>query len=484
MADSKGIYFGGGNRGLATILDSGETERTRARLSMDEQRKVAQQVADKERRDKQAEQLKNFDAWRVYQPALQKKYDDIANRLKKGELDPFTLRQELNSYAGQAQASMQLQDEWKQASADYEKNKKVLGNAADWYIQRYHGDPSVDNLTKISSSPLNRYGFVDEKGGSQYINPTESFNDVITKSLGNWVESEVQNAVGKGQVVARGLMQFKSQHDTSKLKSFSEVDPKTGKIQVKDVDALIESGVLDLFESDPYTNRVLEDETDRIIGKSEVSPEDRERLKTQILRNYLQPYGSSGKVTTETKATQQSFSVRDPASGGGSGSGSGGSDGKTLANRFIGLYDETGYVPGEKQKYTVDQLKERGYSDSDARKMVKEGTTYVNSDAFLGQKSDGGSRLGYVQDTRVNNKVAPKKGGKILPYIEVYEPKEGGGFNKTHKPLTIDLMRNYVPQGSFKDFEKELRSKGRIDENGIFIMGDNRNAESKMSKHE
>jgi len=54
MADNKSIYFGGGNRGLATILDSGETERTRQRLSVDEQRKVAQQVADKERRDKHA----------------------------------------------------------------------------------------------------------------------------------------------------------------------------------------------------------------------------------------------------------------------------------------------------------------------------------------------------------------------------------------------------------------------------------------------
>ena len=125
---------------MATILDSGETERTRQRLSVEQQQKIAAEVKAKEDRNKLAEQLKDFSAWRVYQPALQKKYDDIANRLKKGELDPFTLRQELNDYAGKAQASMQLQDEWKQASADYEKNKKVLGNAADWYIQSYHGD--------------------------------------------------------------------------------------------------------------------------------------------------------------------------------------------------------------------------------------------------------------------------------------------------------------------------------------------------------
>jgi len=452
MADNKGIYFGGGNRGLATILDSGETERTRARLSMDEQRKVAQQVADKERRDKQAEQLKNFDAWRVYQPALQKKYDDIANRLKKGELDPFTLRQELNDYAGKAQASMQLQEEWKQASADYEKNKKVLGNAADWYIQSYHGDPSVDNLTKISSSPLNRYGFVDEKGGSQYINPTESFNDVITKSLGNWVESEVQNAVGKGQVVARGLMQFKSQHDTSKLKSFSEVDPKTGKIQVKDADALIESGVLDLFEADPYTNRVLEDETDKMIGTSEVTPEERERLKTQILQNYLQPYGSSGKVTTEGKTDFRSYSVPSPTGGGGSGS----SD-DTEARRIYDVFKTRsigkGADVGEEKTYTKSQVKNYNLPDSFV------GKKYVESKALEGYKDEAGRALGRIV-YRPNDK---RFGG--VARVEIVN-KDG---DKEWQSLTLNQLESFLPRKVYDQVERLARDEGRIDESGNFI---------------
>jgi hypothetical protein len=473
MADNKGIYFGGGNRGLATILDSGETERTRQRLSMDEQRKIAQQVADKERRDKQAEQLKNFDAWRVYQPALQKKYDDIANRLKKGELDPFTLRQELNDYAGKAQASMQLQDEWKQASADYEKNKKVLGNAADWYIQSYHGDPSVDNLTKISSSPLNRYGFVDEKGGSQYINPTESFNDVITKSLGNWVESEVQNAVGKGQVVARGLMQFKSQHDTSKLKSFSEVDPKTGKIQVKDVDALIESGVLDLFESDPYTNRVLEDETDRIIGKSEVSPEDRERLKTQILRNYLQPYGSSGKVTTETKATQQSFKVFQPTGGGSA------ADDKDKAQRIYDVFSSRsvgeGQDVGETKKYTKKMLMDRGYSEQIADLLVKKGATYMESKALKGWKNEAGEVLGNIYWSEYNDKDFPQRIAKI----DVYKPDSDKPEKRT---LSLNELQSFIPISVYKEVEQIARDQGRLNASGNFIYRPNSNYNQKTKK--
>jgi len=348
------------------------------------------------------------------------------------------------------------------------KNKKVLGNAADWYIQRYHGDTSVDNLTKISSSPLNRYGFVDEKGGSQYINPTESFNDVITKSLGNWVESEVQNAVGKGQVVARGLMQFKSQHDTSKLKSFSEVvqekDPKTGqmvdKIQVKDADALIESGVLDLFEADPYTNRVLEDETDRIIGNSEVAPEDRERLKTQVLRNYLQPYGTSGKVTTENKTTQQSFKVFQPTGGGS------GSDDKDKAQRIYDVFSSRsigkGQDVGETKKYTKKMLMDRGYSEEKADQLVKKGATYMESKALKGWKNEAGEVLGNIYWSEYNSRDFPQQ----IATIDVYKPNSNDPEKRT---LSLNELQSFIPMSVYKEVEQIARKNGRLDANGNFI---------------
>lgn len=452
MADNKGIYFGGGNRGLATILDSGETERTRQRLSMDEQRKVAQQVADKERRDKQAEQLKNFDAWRVYQPALQKKYDDIANRLKKGELDPFTLRQELNSYAGQAQASMQLQDEWKQASADFEKNKKVLGGAADWYIQRYHGDPSVDNLTKISSSPLNRYGFLDEKGGSKYVNTTEAFNDVIEKGLAGWVENETAKAIGSGKTVARGLMQFQTQNDLSKLKSFTQVDPKTGQIHVKDADQLIDSGVLDLFEQDGYANRVLEDRTDEIIGTSEVSPEDRQRVKTQVLRQMLQPYGAQGQYKSESKKDFRSYSVPSPTGGGGSGN----SD-DTEARRIYDVFKTRsigkGADVGEEKTYTKSQVKKYGLPDNFI------GKKYIESRALEGYKDEEGRALGRIV-YRPNDK---RFGG--VARVEIVN-KDG---DKEWQSLTLNQLESFLPRKVYDQVERLARDEGRIDESGNFI---------------
>lgn len=461
MADNKGIYFGGGNRGLATILDSGETERTRARLSMDEQRKVAQQVADKERRDKQAEQLKNFDAWRVYQPALQKKYDDIANRLKKGELDPFTLRQELNDYAGKAQASMQLQDEWKQASADYEKNKKVLGNAADWYIQSYHGDPSVDNLTKISSNPLNRYGFLDESGGSKYLNPTNSFNDVIEKALPGWIEQETINAAGKGKTVARGLMEFQQQHDLSKLKSFTEVDPKTGEIKVKDADKLIDSGVLELFQSDPYTRRILQDKTDEIIGTTEVSPEDRQRIETQVLRTILNPYGSQGLVKSESKKDFRSYSVPSPSGGGGSGG-----DDKEKAQRIYDVFKSRGIGQGidvgESKKYTKEALMKIGYSEEKADELVKKGAQYMESSALAGWKNEAGDILGNIVWSKYNK----KRFDSGIAKVQILD--KDGKF-KREDTLTLNQLQAFLPISVYKEVEKIARDDKRLDKSGNFI---------------
>lgn len=473
MADSKGIYFGGGNRGLATILDSGDTERTRQRLSVDQQRKVAAEVKAKEDRNKLAEQLKDFSAWRVYQPALQKKYDDIANRLKNGELDPFTLRQELNSYAGQAQASMQLQDEWKQASADFEKNKKVLGGAADWYIQRYHGDPSVDNLTKISSSPLNRYGFLDEKGGSKYVNTTEAFNDVIEKGLAGWVENETAKAIGSGKTVARGLMQFQTQNDLSKLKSFTQVDPKTGQIYVKDADQLIDSGVLDLFEQDGYANRVLEDRTDEIIGTSEVSPEDRQRVKTQVLRQMLQPYGAQGQYKSESKKDFRSFSVPQPTGGGN------GSDDKDKAQRIYDVFSSRsvgkGQDVGETKKYTKKMLMDRGYSEEKADQLVKKGATYMESKALKGWKNEAGEVLGNIYWSEYNDKDFPQRIAKI----DVYKP---GSDEPEKRTLSLNELQSFIPISVYKEVEQIARDKGRLNASGNFIYRPNSNYNQKLKK--
>jgi len=451
-SDPKGLVFNGAGSGLATILDSGETERTRQRLSVEQQRKVQEEVLAKDKKNKQLEGLKPEAVWRYYQPALQKEYQSIVDDLKNEKIDPFELKQRVAAYAGRAQTTIQLQDEYKNAAQDFEKNKKVLGGANDWYLNSFHGDPSISNLEKISSSPLNRYGFLDEKGGSKYVNTTEAFNDVIEKGLAGWVENETAKAIGSGKTVARGLMQFQTQNDLSKLKSFTQVDPKTGQIYVKDADQLIDSGVLDLFEQDSYANRVLEDRTDEIIGASEVSPEDRQRVKTQVLRQMLQPYGAQGQYKSESKKDFRSYSVPSPTGGGGSGS----SD-DTEARRIYDVFKTRsigkGADVGEEKTYTKSQVKNYNLPDSFV------GKKYVESKALEGYKDEQGRSLGRIV-YRPNDK---RFGG--VARVEIVN-KDG---DKEWQSLTLNQLESFLPRKVYDQVERLARDEGRIDESGNFI---------------
>lgn len=472
-SDPKGLVFNGAGSGLATILDSGETERTRQRLSVEQQRKVQEEVLAKDKKNKQLEGLKPEAVWRYYQPALQKEYQSIVDDLKNEKIDPFELKQRVAAYAGRAQTTIQLQDEYKNAAQDFEKNKKVLGGANDWYLNSFHGDPSISNLEKISSSPLNRYGFLDEKGGSKYVNTTEAFNDVIEKGLAGWVENETAKAIGSGKTVARGLMQFQTQNDLSKLKSFTQVDPKTGQIYVKDADQLIDSGVLDLFEQDGYANRVLEDRTDEIIGTSEVSPEDRQRVKTQVLRQMLQPYGAQGQYKSESKKDFRSFSVPQPTGGGN------GSDDKDKAQRIYDVFSSRsvgkGQDVGETKKYTKKMLMDRGYSEEKADQLVKKGATYMESKALKGWKNEAGEVLGNIYWSEYNDKDFPQRIAKI----DVYKP---GSDEPEKRTLSLNELQSFIPISVYKEVEQIARDKGRLNASGNFIYRPNSNYNQKLKK--
>lgn len=124
MADPKGIYFGGGNSGLATILNSNQTAQTQQRLDAQAQRKIAEQVRAKEEKDKRANELKQADIWRMYQPSLQQEFQSIVDDVKNDKIDLFEMRTRLADYAGKAKSSLDLKGEYDQTIQDYEKKQK------------------------------------------------------------------------------------------------------------------------------------------------------------------------------------------------------------------------------------------------------------------------------------------------------------------------------------------------------------------------
>ena len=462
MADPKSTFFSNSNRGLATILDSNQTAQTQQRLDYQTQRRVAEQVRAKEQKDKKAEELKQADIWRMYQPALQQEFQGIVDDVKNDKVDLFEMRTRLADYVGKAKSSLDLKGEFDQTVQDYEKNKKVLtGPASQYYLEKFHGTPTSDNLKKISTEGLNRYAFLEEKGGSQYLNTTEAFKDVIEKGLPGWIEQEVASA-GKGKVIARGLMEFVGKNDISKLKSFTEVDPKTGKIQVKDADKLIDSGVLDLFEQDAYTNRILEDQTDAIIGTSEVSPEDRTRLKTQVLRQMIQPYGATGEVKSITDKKLSRYSV--PSDSGGGSGGDDGSEARRIYDVFKSRSIGQGADVGEQKVYTKEMVKKYNLPDD----LV--GKKYVESKALEGYKDEQGRSLG-----RIVYREGDKRFGGVAR-VEVINGKDKKGNDlKTWQSLTLNQLESFLPRKVYDQVEKLARDEGRIDASGNFIYDESIN---------
>ena len=456
MADPKGIYFGGGNSGLATVLNSNQTAQTQQRLDAQAQRKIAAQVKAKEEKDKRASELKQADIWRMYQPSLQQEFQSIVDDVKNDKIDLFEMRTRLADYAGKAKSSLDLKGEYDQTIQDYEKNKKVLtGPASEYYLQKFHSNPTSDNLKKISTEPLNRYSFLDEEGGSQYVNKTEAFRDVVEKSLGGWVENTIKNDAAKGKVVARGLMQFAESTDFSKIKSFAEVDEKTGKIKVKDIDQLIDSGVVELFESDPYTNRVLEDRTNEIVGGRDFTPDGIKMVKSQVLREILQPYGSTGTVKSEDTKAFRNYSVKDSG-----GSGSGGDD--TEARRIYDVFKSrsvgTGADVGEKKKYTDAMVKKYNLP----KELI--GKEYIESKALEGYKDEQGRALGRI----VYREGDSRFGG--VARVEVIGKDDRGNEKKTWQSLTLNQLESFLPRKVYDQVEGLARGEGRIDNNGNFIF--------------
>lgn len=466
--DSKSIFNSTNNRGLATILDNTGILKQADQMEARAARKVLEEQERQKRKEDQAEKLKNAESWRYYTPALSDQYKGILDDLKGEKIDIFTAQSRLAEYADSARASMQMQAEFKDAQADWAKNNKVQG-AEQWFIDKYHSDPSLDGLKKAQQQGVNRYGFLDEEGGSQYINTTQAFKDVIDKSLDGWVEKELSNP-GAKSVVARGLMQFKENRQSSKLRSYAEVDPKTGDITVKDIDKLFDAGVVNLFTEDPYTGRILEDRALALQSAVEKAGQkiSIEEAKGVALREILKPYGSQGKVTNENVVQMRNFSSPS-ASGSGGGSREPSEEASRLYNVFKSRGAGQGFTEGEERTYTQEYLNRMGIRGDAAKKLL--GKKFFQSDELKGLKMKDGTTFGRIIYRPGENRSIARVEivGKPTEYVG---PKGERLFkeNRTWQELSLSQLQKSLDKTVYKEIEQIARREGRIDEFGNFVF--------------
>lgn len=255
--DARGIYFGGGNTGFATVLPQAEQG-----SGLDIAIKAAEQKkAEKAQREKDIlDRIKPGDVWGPMAPAansmLQKAIDDYA----AGNLslaDAMRVNVDYKTFMDQANT---MQKDHTEALAAYKKDPVIRDDyASKWRYQKVVGDGSLEHAKNASIEGVDNLGFLNEWGGSQGVDEGKAVRSIATdlrETLNNFVLGEEEEFIGPGakrftRTTARALMNEAFEKGTDE-----DGNPT---VKVKSAAKLRESGLLDSFlQSKPFHRVVMD----------------------------------------------------------------------------------------------------------------------------------------------------------------------------------------------------------------------------------
>lgn len=289
MAKGKSAYYGPYEQGIGTILRDTERGFFDYALQVPSVRMKRQQQAAKQA-DDIYKQLKPGDAWRRFQPTITKEWnalsDDVARSLASGTFSRASLSKRIAQLKSLEEMSTQLQGETETVVKQYMGDERVKDSAIQELENRIAGDGSVQQLYKAAASPLKSDFFLVERGGSKHINKDAAMNEVLKNNFNDWIQTELQT---RGEMLSTrfpGLVEWDENTQKAKIKRFLTRDAN-GNVQVANVDQLMQMGVLDIFENDPYMNRVLEDaaaEEAQLAGRKMPNANDKALSLRRLLK--------------------------------------------------------------------------------------------------------------------------------------------------------------------------------------------------------
>lgn len=398
--DPRGQYFSQGNTGIATILPQRQERNfldyaSRIPLMKANQRQDRAEQ-DAKRREEDLKQIKQFDAWRYYQPTIQKKYDDLIEYVR-GDYDPLELKSKLQELSTLSKATLQMKDDYEAIRQQYKQNKLVnTGKAQESFIRRFHGDSSEESLRNIMSESVDPEWFLNPNTdeGVDIINKYETIKDVIGSPA--FEEEFVRRVQSDPQWrwLARGLQEGTQDEILTKMRSFLTFDDDSEKVRIKNAELLADEGFVDVFMSNPYSRKLIEVEARKIAGSEPVSDIHRAEAIAEVLKPL-----AAGDVEQRTMTRTARSSVR----------------GEGEVN-----------VP-------IDDFS-RFWGD------LREGKAEAYDFGFSGEKDVRGTNVENISRERLPDEVA----GPELPYVTMqYERKEGDEIvtdTKYIDPRTIGIQ--------------------------------------------
>lgn len=419
--DAKGIYFAPNNQGFATVLPESKQPNMFDYTSKAMLQDAAKKKREADDKAKALAKVEGFDTYRYYLPATSQMTDDLIDYVSNEDYDPAEYQRMLAKYKDLAQASHQLREYDELAFKEFDDDSRIKATVKPAYISKFHTDSSIEGLERTAKAPPpDKHWFLKETGGSIHVDETEAVKKTLEGPLLDWmVTSEEGNALAV-KAIGKSLRTLTTEQSKVKMRSFAQYDETTGAFAVKDVEALLDGGALDVFMGDEVMNRVIEDKAIALHKEKGVEGPLTDETRAEVLRGILNPYAQQGEAEKGTKIQ--------------------------IGRDYYSPGDEANTAIAQRLYNKIESLMDR--EEGAATDPVLKG--YEFGDYKLGDITSDGSET-YIE------------------YQEKVYPEGGDPYWEDKRTLfTIDWIYKTLPSSVSGKFEKIAKTKGRITDQGNF----------------
>lgn len=322
MADPKGTYYSpqGSETGWATVIPQRPRSNFFRQMSQYPMAQAKAKAAEEKAKAGQLAKLTGDEVGRFHYEAYQKEASDLIQNADK--YNSLELTERIVKLNTQAQASKSVEKLY-DGDVKWAAGKDVPVKTDAWrsaYTQKYYADPSMESVSKWAEEAPNKTWFLQEDGGSQYVDDGKAIKRVIKNNFDGYLTDQQWKRSGwekapVGHVA--DMLTYKK-----KINAFSTVEKGpdgNDQIVIKDPKDLISEGILTTFMEDEFMGRVLTDKAKELLssekGGAAIEDEDVSQFDlARALQQQLVPYVDG--AITEAGMT---MAIRPPGSGGAGG---------------------------------------------------------------------------------------------------------------------------------------------------------------------
>ena len=313
MADPKGLYYGQGNAGLATVLPDSNPAAMAQAVEAQKMKKAALAQKKQEAIDKRREginkQLSNVDNPGFYfhdkfQDDFKVVMKEVTDLMDAGDMDAAERAtvmgvQRLNGFTT---AANQKDEDISGARKAILDNDMLTEEGKEQAINELSSQMTDEEGATLHPSKMGDLG-VDwtKEGYGKFINESaaikQALDDVDMQQITETFLESSDNVKNLGN----GVMKIEGEEVSTSLALFLKYDKESGEILVKDDQDLVDDGIVDRLMTDPALRRIVDDRVKENNPNIEAKGIDIARAGE--LRKILESQKGGSKISVKDKST-------------------------------------------------------------------------------------------------------------------------------------------------------------------------------------